>query len=291
MIQEQLQEEDYKTAAFVGGGLVSEKWGFDRGFDLFVEDEWHQNGELSDEGVEFIQAREYLNNPDVKKPFFVFVHTYFVHQYWFDYVDTTELRKKLALATTQSEKREIYEQMRDINKKAEKEVSQQERNELYGRFVRECDDMLMDFITSIDLENTIIIITSDHGQGLGEVYDDKPLFNHTKPPYPCMIHIPLVIFGIGTGTSEKLVGTDDMPGLIARLAERRLSIMPVVDERQEVVSEFIADRRQSDMRHVSFMTADGKQRMIKFRDSIKDGATTAIPDEMKTKLQALGYLD
>ena len=74
----------YATAAFTGGGVVSERWGFDRGFDTFyayehpsAPSEFCPPGRFDGAEV-FKRARAWLHDSG-PQPFFLFIHTYVVH--------------------------------------------------------------------------------------------------------------------------------------------------------------------------------------------------------------------
>lgn len=70
-LAEHLQAQGYRTAAWVGGGWLSARFGFDQGFEQFEEDR---------RGFEEIlpEVARWLQAPD-SRPFFLFLHSYDVH--------------------------------------------------------------------------------------------------------------------------------------------------------------------------------------------------------------------
>lgn len=66
-------------------------------------------------------------------------------------------------------------------------------SDLYDARVREVDDCfseLMDAIAArVDLDNTVIILTADHGENLGE----RGLLDHQYVVYNTLVHVPLIL--------------------------------------------------------------------------------------------------
>ena len=94
LVQQRLKQAGYATAAFVAGGWVDREWGFDRGFDVFLQQTdvphfTHEDNETNlGAGRESIRlpiqkAKEFLDGLAVRdRPRFLFVHTNEVHGYW-----------------------------------------------------------------------------------------------------------------------------------------------------------------------------------------------------------------
>lgn len=288
MVQEELHDAGYKTGAFVGGAFVSKEWGFGRGFDQFMEADWYEKGELIDDGSEFDWATKFLKAIRPEGPFFILVHTYLVHQYWAKSVDLAELKVKLAEATTRRERDAVYSAVqRDI----QKQLSNEDRRTIYGDFVRQCDERLMTFINTVDLSNTVLIITSDHAEGLGEQFGDHISISHGGPPYKHMIHVPLIIYGLGKGETDKLIGIDDIAGTILHIGKvKKKPEKSIYKKRMNVVSEEISMHGNSNTRYVSFTKSDGSHELITFEGSAKRVASGEISERMKSQLHALGYI-
>ena len=75
-LAERLGERDYQTAAFVGSGMLSARYGFDRGFESYRE--FPKNDENSDAAEVTRSFAEWIDNRR-EGPFFAFVHTFDVH--------------------------------------------------------------------------------------------------------------------------------------------------------------------------------------------------------------------
>ncbi len=86
-------------------------------------------------------------------------------------------------------------------------------SDLYDARVREVDDCFADLMRTlareIDLENAVIIVTSDHGENLGE----HGLFGHHALIYNELVHVPLIVRWPGMkrpARVDSLVQTNDL---------------------------------------------------------------------------------
>jgi len=110
---------------------------------------------------------------------------------------------------------------------------------LYGRSIKALDDWLARLLERLDqrglLEDTIVIITSDHGENLGE----GNLIGHAFSLSEHLIHVPLVVAGPNAFASDGVMSLTDLPRLIADavgLSEHPWRV-PATDE-GVVVSEY-----------------------------------------------------
>lgn len=86
---------------------------------------------------------------------------------------------------------------------------------LYGRSIRYMDDWLASFVESLDghgaLEDTIVIVTSDHGENLGE----GGRFGHSFSLDERLLHVPLVTSGFDRSPPEAALSLVQLPWLLA----------------------------------------------------------------------------
>jgi arylsulfatase A-like enzyme len=196
MVQERLKQIGYSTLAFVSGGYVEKEFGFDRGFDKFWEIQWKGHRPLKDDGEAFTRAYSYLEESDASiQPFFLFAHTHMVHQFWADFFPGC-----------------TADQGDETRKNFQLQASLETRRELYAAAVKACDRKLYGFVQFLvqSFPNIRIIITSDHGEGLGEyyeagdVYKEVRSFNHESIPTPDQTYVPLIVYGFGAGITDRL---------------------------------------------------------------------------------------
>jgi arylsulfatase A-like enzyme len=304
MVQERLKQTGYHTVAFTGGGFANKRFGMGRGFDSFYQSRVSPGAEESELARHFERIRlpldkatEFLNRPDTASgPTFIFVHTYEVHEWWLHYFPPeTALQNR-------KQKDQQWEQFRS-------ETSFKQKRQVYGRTAREFDRRLMDFLRALlssqYKDNLRIIITSDHGEGLGDKHGDFMRLRHAGPPYSDQIRIPLIVYGTGKGTSDRLTGIDDITPLILWLAG--IADSPLIDDRDILISEYISKERDDPNRTVAIFTPEGKYLLSPdgvlhlYRDP-EDSVDllhpegigeerTEIPENLKQELEALGYLE
>jgi len=304
LVQERLKQAGYYTSAFTGGGFINKHFGLARGFDSFYQSRVAPGAEEPELSKHFERIRspldkanEFLSeSSETTAPLFLFIHTYEVHEWWIHYFPLdNQLQNR-------EEKERQWEQF-------ESETSVEEKRRLYGKTVRDFDKRLMELLrmalSSEYKDNLRIIITSDHGEGLGETYGEFVSMGHSGPPYSDQIRIPLLIYGTGIGSSNRLTGLDEIAPLVLWLAG--IGKNPLLHERKVLISEHIAGSREDSNRTVAIFTDDGKYVLSRdgmlhlYRDpedSVdllhpEDGKEkrTRISEDLKQELEALGYLD
>jgi arylsulfatase A-like enzyme len=89
---------------------------------------------------------------------------------------------------------------------------------LYQRSVSYMDAWLADVLQALDargiLEQTLVIVTSDHGENFGE----HGLIAHAFSINEHLVHVPLVMAGPGADGPPELMSLAEMPRLIAAAA-------------------------------------------------------------------------
>jgi arylsulfatase A-like enzyme len=87
---------------------------------------------------------------------------------------------------------------------------------LYADEVRYCDHWLAEVLESLDaagrLDDTLVIVSSDHGENLGE----GGLITHACSLDERLIHVPLIVAGPGAFTDAAPVSLADMPRRICQ---------------------------------------------------------------------------
>jgi arylsulfatase A-like enzyme len=185
LMAEVFKKKHYKTGGFVSGGYVKSKFGFDRGFDIYVD--------RMDEAPSLTkQALQWLNeNPEEK--FFIFMHC---HEPHVPYDPPAEYRISDDYT---------WEQMWVGSVLFNQKYSQEERAVLYGQDdfrkkvielydaeINYVDEILGRFFEKLKEENlydnTLIVLTSDHG----EEFMDHGGWSHGWL-YDESIHIPFIL--------------------------------------------------------------------------------------------------
>jgi arylsulfatase A-like enzyme len=192
-IAEILRENGYTTISFNDGGQISDKFGMGQGFDLY--ESRPENKDIKDLNFRSIVDKSISwMEKNADKKFFMFLHTYETHQpltpkqeylnlFESDYegslgpIITNELIRKLYLGEIQ------------LDDEDKKHIIN-----AYDAEVRSVDDafgILTDFMKETNLyDNTIIILTSDHG----EEYDEHGKIGmHAHSLFNELLHVPFIM--------------------------------------------------------------------------------------------------
>ncbi|MEN8154175.1 MAG: sulfatase-like hydrolase/transferase [Acidobacteriota bacterium] len=165
LISEVFKENDYSTSAFIAAFVLHSKWGISQGFDKFSDDfdlSQFKNISLSD--IEFRAEKVFENaekwiKENKKSKFFSWIHLYDPH---FPY----------------SPPPPFDSEFKDYPYKGEIAYT----DYMLGKFI--------EFLKKENIfDNTIIIITGDHGEGLGDHEEEL----HGLFIYESTIHVPTLI--------------------------------------------------------------------------------------------------
>jgi arylsulfatase A-like enzyme len=185
-LAELLSAAGYETAAWVEGGFVSARHGFGRGFDSY------------DASVErdpdWSRALDWMAERRSEQPAFVFLQTYMVHapyphdeRYWAR-APGDELPLNGAGVTSGG----VFVPFR-LGALALDARERDYVDRLYDAGVHRMDEMLGDFLEQLDerlgLENTLVVITSDHGE---ELFEHGGL-DHGRTLYEEVLRVPLIV--------------------------------------------------------------------------------------------------
>ena len=281
-----LKREGYLTYAMTSGGYVSSIFGFAKGFDWYDEPLDKSKDPLGQYEAERLYAHtsEWLrNNKD--KPFFLFLHTYQTHGPYYCPSPWNERFLEEKAEWTRMDLTQFFESRGDNYTFSPEEIANVVS--LYDGEIRYTDDMLIKPLVSLlkDLniyDNTLIIITSDHG----EEFHDHEGWLHGRNLYEESIRVPLIIkFPNSEFKGKKLTANcsliDIMPTIleIASVKYNKKSIegkslMDMVLDKEKKSRSFISDLAHRDVPHPCpslIASNDGDLKVIieKSKESIK----------------------
>ncbi len=216
-LAEHLSEQGLRTAAFARQVWLSEETGLMRGFEDFYDLYWRSSTALVATwrlGVELYNVRRHTKDKGAaivtakfkswidrhgKRPFFAFINYLEPHDY---YEPPTPFRERF-----------LSETNADTPWGREKTVAVQKYNagvieygpeelsafsDLYDGAVAYQDSRMGEALDHLRarglLDNTLVIITADHGENLG----DHGLLGHEFCVYETLVHVPLVVRLPGT---------------------------------------------------------------------------------------------
>lgn len=196
------KENGYLTAAFTGGAGVESVYGFDKGFDIYSDDEDFAGfSKTIPEALSWIKQNK-------EDQFFVFLHGYDVHG---QYVPEGGYDKRFVDFDYEGDLTGSKEEQKHLREVGHLEGSLYLEEEdvrfltaLYDEKVQRADNRLGEFLKEYEsmglMENTIFIITSDHGE---ELYEHGRI-DHGHSLYDELIRVPLIIF-IPNQTNKRIL--------------------------------------------------------------------------------------
>lgn len=203
-IAEVFYKAGFATAAITEGGFVSKYFHMDRGFEYYHEEEGpvrlfvggkplHSDSEpIGNIASTFKEASKWLKNHK-DKPFFLFIHTYEPHTPYTNHyftegmdrgrienvfkIDYLKLLRNGKLTLTKAEKQYIHALYESDIYSADRHV---------GNFLALLKKIGLD-------DKTVIVVTSDHGEELGEHYE-RYSYAHGHSLKDDLLMVPLVIY-------------------------------------------------------------------------------------------------
>jgi len=192
-IVESLRDAGFATAAFTGGVWVSAHFGIDRGFEHFVaaSDEFPEPGDLaSDIEPVFGAAKRWLER-NAERPFFLLIHTYECHIPYRRPLFTEGLPRGDMPGPLFGIEAALQAGSGEITL-GETELAY--IRALYDGGVAESDHAIGELLATLGAlglaDETLIVVTSDHGEHLGE---RAPAGSHGTDLYDQLALVPLVI--------------------------------------------------------------------------------------------------
>ncbi len=211
LLPEILQTHGYRTGAVLGNRIVGERWNFDQGYDVFVED--HAVGHkavsspgISDDGIRFIEENFSAG------PSFLLLHYFDPH---FNYVEQPDH----PFYDTQYEG--WIEQDVEFKELRKGDLDAQDRAYLVGiydsevAFTDQHVGRVLDKLEELGrFDDTLIIFTADHG----EEFFDHGSISHAFTLFEEQVHVPLLIKWPrqtqGTSSGRLIELTDVAPSVL-----------------------------------------------------------------------------
>ncbi len=215
-LPEQFQRAGFRTAGFTEAGYVSRDFGFDRGFDEFLSS--RDAGPRSAEQT-FDHGLDFLRGVGPEDRFFLFLHTYAVHD---PYVPPDEFDRIYWPGAAPEVTDSSGSFLRDVNMgrhQVPPETVAFYRAQ-YDAEIRYLDRALEGFVTELEAlglrDDVTLVITSDHG----EEFQQHGKLAHSQV-YPETLHVPLLVVvpgGRGGRRVPDLVQSIDLAPTLYELA-------------------------------------------------------------------------
>jgi arylsulfatase A-like enzyme/Tfp pilus assembly protein PilF len=220
-LTETFRAAGYRTGAFVGSFALDSRFGLDQGFELY-DDFYGDRSALEDFAISerraaevLAPALEWLSRPPPPEdaPWFAFVHLYDVHA---PYDPPSPFRERFA-------------------------------SDPYRGEVASVDEALAGFFEDLrsrgELENTLVVVTSDHGEGLGE-HGER---THGMFAYETTLRVPLIVSWEGVLSPRRVASRvrllDVAPTLLALAgldplpASHGISLVPLLEGSEDTAGD------------------------------------------------------
>jgi arylsulfatase A-like enzyme len=216
-LAEVLRAHGYLTAAFVEGGFVHTRCGFDQGFDTFDSTGQGTAAEPRNVHQTFGKGLKWIE--EAGQPWFAFLHTYELHS---PYDPELEDRARLVRSYSGPLPSRVHPPDYPWGRGAPVRITEEDTrylSDLYDAEIAYTDRAIGDvlrFLEEHDLaRNTLVVLTSDHGEEFG----DHGHFGHGFSLYQEQLRVPLLLrlpgrFEGGTVLSHPVHGIDLAPTLV-----------------------------------------------------------------------------
>ena len=218
LIQEAFSASGYATGGVVSTLFVSERYGFNRGFDHFedfkIAGAAMNNASTIDAEHVFNHALHWAQQQQAGKPMFLFVHVYDAH---FGYNAPPPFNEKFDRAAKMGDPlyREygFYRQNPLTPDELEHEIAQ------YDEEIAYVDASFRELVEGwrASGREAIVIMTADHGEEFGE----RGSWGHAHTLHREQLHVPWIINGDGVRKQviSARVGSEDLAATVAGLAK------------------------------------------------------------------------
>lgn len=219
---EELKKAGYHTGAIIGGPLLHSRFGVDRGFDYYYDQDLRSRkgsgfyrgaGDTTSLAVKWLNS--HLRSRDAE-PFFLFLNYYDPHnpymppEPWGDPAVPEEL-----VSIHNGRYEDVFKGTRGLTEEEYRILASQYAGEI--SFVdKQIERFFFELKRLALYDSTLIVVTSDHGESLGE----HRLLGHGRALYEDLIRIPLVV---------KYPPKDKRTGVVERRVST-VSIMPTILE-------------------------------------------------------------
>jgi arylsulfatase A-like enzyme len=203
-LAEILRLAGFRTAGFISG-VIMHRWysGLDQGFEVY-DDQFE--GYRRDGAVAAKRARAWISAREASERWFLFLHLYDAHG---PYVPHGRYVGLFSSKEAGAHLDFVPRYQRYPDKEGNLQTALNDYVDRYDAMIRYADDLVAGVLAEIDLDDTVVVILSDHGETLGERYRK---LDHGGQVFDEQIRIPLIVHvpGLAPRRVDDLVETVDL---------------------------------------------------------------------------------
>lgn len=260
-LAEALQQGNYQTAGFISNIWLLHTYGFDQGFEFYYDEP--ASARMTSAGTLIDAAQIWLEARPSDRPFFVYMHFMDVHA---PYAVTPKQKyDSLLEASSGVAARRLTDREAPFARFPNIEIqpnwtTEEMRHQLaswrtrYASGVQAFDRQLGSFLDFLReggyLENTLVVLTSDHGEELFE----HAGWSHGETLYDHQLHVPLIVRNpMGQGGGRRVKNTAQLIDVMPTLLSLSGNPVPPNLQGRDLSSLLRQDDEESSM--ASFATA------------------------------------
>jgi arylsulfatase A-like enzyme len=234
LVQERFRAAGYTTVGAVATLFVSSRYGFERGFDHFVDfgikDKATNNLSTVEADHVFHHALDWAQEQPAGQPMFVFLHVYDAH---FKYDAPPPWNEKFDRKPMWGD--EVYKNYHAYKMRMVPAVQLAHQVAQYDEEIAYVDDAFGRFVeTWRGTRPAIVVVTADHGEEFGE----RGSWGHAHTLWPEQLHVPLIVNGPGVAVQRvtERVGTEDIAPTLAALGGIRFDAKDGVSRADQITT-------------------------------------------------------
>lgn len=216
LVQEAFRRAGWRTTGVVATLFVSTRYGFDRGFDAFVDfgiTSKHENAASTVQADQvFDRALHEVMSRPAGEPQLVFLHVYDVH---YQYDPPSPWNEKFDRKPEWGD--EAYRRYEYYLTRMIPRVQLDHQIAQYDEEIAFVDDAFRRFLEKWrgDGREAIVVVTADHGEEFGE----RGSWGHAHTLWPEQLHVPLIVQGPGVAVQRvaERAGLEDLAPTLAAL--------------------------------------------------------------------------
>ena len=265
MVSEELKGHGFKTGAFIANGYVSGKFGFKRGWDYY--ENYIREKKVTEAENVFAKSAAWIEQ-NKNNRFFAYVHTIDPHVPYSPPDDFLKLYDKKPYDGPINP-RMSHLQLEDI-KKGKLKVNERDKKRIEALYKGEIsyhDKYLGGFLQKMAdlgiIEDTLLIITSDHG----EEFWEHGSVGHGHSIFQELVHVPFIAFWKGTmPEGRKILENHDHTVIVPTMLDAMALDIPDYLEGVSVLPKIFG--QDNTFPHAGFSTHQG-DRMGVWSDNYK----------------------
>jgi arylsulfatase A-like enzyme len=215
LVAARLRDAGWQTAAFTGGVYLGAKFGLDQGFDRYDATDlalerraprYEKAPVVGQPAFNRAYRRQHTFNHALDwirghadGPFFLFLHTYLVHEYLPSARHEARFHSNCASALADEDQGFLRDRTRKTRPTA---ADVDHFVDLYDAALNEADELVGRLMETLrdtgELEQTVVVVVSDHG----EEFLDHGGLTHGRTLYDEVLRVPLIVHAPGRTPAE-----------------------------------------------------------------------------------------